>query len=93
MILLCVIYPADNPRSSGDRTVMGKDISPFPFLKYHRRTDITVTHDDTHRHHLRVDPQVFPVSAAHVSQHGASGERGQEVANAGPRGVASAAEV
>lgn len=52
-----------------------------------------VIRDDTHCDRLRVDTQVFPISTAHVSQHAARWERGQEVANARPGGVASAAEV
>lgn len=47
----------------------------------------------THCNKLRVDAQIFPISTAHISQHAAGGERGQEVANAWPGRVASAAEV
>lgn len=79
--------------SSSNKSVMEKVIPLQGSLKYHRSADITVTHDDTHCNHLWVDTQVFPISTAHVSQHAARWERGQEVANARPRGVASAAEV
>lgn len=72
---------------------MEKEISLQGSLKYRRITDIMVTHDDTHCNHLWADTQVFPISTAHVSQHAARWERGQEAANARPGGVASAAEV
>lgn len=48
---------------------------------------------DTHRDQLRVDSQVLPVSTPHVGQHASRWQRRQEVANAWPWSVASAAEV
>lgn len=62
-------------------------------LKYHKITDIITLDDDTHCNHLRVHTQVFAIPTTHISQHAARWERGQEMANARPGGVSSAAEM
>lgn len=62
-------------------------------LKYHRIADVITVHDDTHCNQLWVHAEIFPISTAHISQHAAGWERGQEVADTGPGGVASTAEV
>ena len=57
------------------------------------KMDIIIVCGVTHCNHFWVDTQVFPISTAHISQHAARREQGQEVANTRPGGVASAAEV
>lgn len=69
---------------------MKKEISPQGMLKCGR---VTLIQHDTHCNHLWVDAQVFPIPTAYISQHAASWERRQELGDARPGRVASAAEV
>lgn len=89
----CVAFHSDSNLCARNKNGMKKEISLQGSIKWRRITDIIVIYDDTHSSQLWVDTKVFPISTAHVSQHTSRWERGQEVANTRPGGVASAAEV